>query len=266
MLPTWLILYLGFGRRRDPGGWWKIFLALLPATLLGLLIVGGKQQAANEDAALNSIAAAGQHILDSHGRDAGPLSHSGATGEAGELERVVLGLLRTLSEDRQNFERELAASGFAETLSPATLRDRSDVAEARRKAVAGRAAIERYYSLHASRMAGVPERFAAADISERARAAALQGFMESQRASNNYIGQMKALELETADALLSIVDILARSRWRRSGERFEFAGQAESDAFNARMSRIGAIARQEQQLESAQRRRTQSSLDSRRPR
>ena len=90
--------------------------------------------------------------------------------------------------------------------------------------------------------------------------------MQSQRASNNYIGRVKALELETADTLLAIVDILARGQWRRRGENFEFAGQADSNAFNAKMSRINAIAREEQQLESAQRRRTQSSLDSRRRR
>ena len=168
MLPTWLILYLGFGRRRDPGGWWKIVLALLPATLLGLLLVAGKQQAANEDAAMNSIAAAGQQILNTSGRDVGPLTHSGATGEAGELERVALAMFRTFAEDRQNYERELAASGFADTLSPTVLRDRSDVAEARRRAVAGRAAIERYYALHASRIASIPGRFATASISERA--------------------------------------------------------------------------------------------------
>ena len=265
MLPAWLILYLGFGRRRDPRGWWKILLALLPATLLGLLLVAGKQ-ATNEDAAMNSIVAAGQQMLDSDGSDLGSLSHSGATGEAGELERVVLDLLRTLAEDRRNYERDLAASGFSDTLLPTVLQDRSDVAEARRRASAGRAVIERYYSVHASRMASVPERFATADISRQARASATQGFLDSQRASNNYVAQMKALELRTADALMAVVDILARAQWRRNGEGFEFGSQADSDAFNARMSRINAVARQQEQLVSAQRRRMQSTLDSRKAR
>ena len=258
--PAWLILYFGFGRRRDPDGWWKIPLVIVPVTLVAVSLSMLGSRSANEDKALNSVRATSERILASEGQDAGPLVHSGATGEAGELERITLEFFRAMAEERRVFERDLAAAGFRDVLSPAGLRSRSDIPAARARVNAGRQVIDRYYSHIQSRMDNFPRSLASADLSASARDSAIRGFQQSYRDSSAYVRRMQALDEEFADTLSATLDLLARARWRWQGAQFQFERQRDLDEFDVRMNRLDAITREEEQLGRAQRERARATL------
>jgi hypothetical protein len=251
-------LYYFVGRKRDRDGWWKIPLVLLPVAFLGGMIAAGSQLD-SQDAAINSIAAAGERMIATDGMDAGPGHHSGATGEAGELERVSLAIMRTVAEDRRNYDREIAESGVIEMLSPDRLRNRGDIADARRKVGLARGIVERYRELHAARIAEAPALFENADISRSSRASALAGFRESVR--RGPAEQMWTLEAEIVDVYDDVLDILDRGRWVRQDDSFLFDSARDLNDFNSELARIDRATGEQQRLAAAHRRRLQDDLN-----
>ena len=108
-----LVLYFAFFRSRDPGGIWKIPVVLLPVALATsfFAIVGAAALNEGEQRRLaeRSMAETFRHYVESDGRDAGPLRHSGATGEYGEIERVVLQFFGDFSGRTRRYEADVQA-------------------------------------------------------------------------------------------------------------------------------------------------------------
>ncbi len=247
MIPVALVLYFSFGRKRDPGGAWKIPLALAPAALLGALIAGSGADR-SEQAAGQSIAAATERMIASEGRDAGQLGHSGATGDAGTIERLTLDLFRRVAEDKRNYEREIAESGLAEILTPAVTNPRSGYGEARRRLAAARAIVHRYRALHMSRIEEMADGIRASDMSGQSKREALDGFDRALSGSRPRGERLWALELAVVDEFEGAIDVLERGDWERQGSQFLFTRTADMDAFNARMAAVERIVAEQQEI------------------
>jgi hypothetical protein len=247
MIPVALVLYFAFGRKRDPAGAWKIPLMLAPVALLGVLI-GGGGSGRSEEAAGKSIAAATERMIASEGRDAGQPGHSGATGNAGTIERLTLDMFRVMAEDKRNYEREIAASGFAEILAPAVIEHPTGYGEARRRLAAARAIVHRYRALHLSRIEEMADRIRGSDMSAGAKQQALDGFNRGVSGSLPRGERMWALELAVVDAFDGAIDVLERGHWQRQGDRFLFSREADLNAFNARMAQVETIVREQQDI------------------
>ena len=239
------ILFFAVGRRRDPAGWWKIPLILFPIALFGSLGSAGHLRS-SEDASLNSIVASGERLVESGGMDAGSLKHSGAGGEAGTIENLMLDFLREAAETNRSYGVEADAIGVADALTPAVLDARGGMAEARRRVVASRELVNRYQTRQTERVAQLSARIGQSDISEQSKREAIEGFEQGARNGLSRSNRVWALELSMLDRIDNILDILDRGGWERRGEQFMFSRQSDLERFNAEIARLQADGREQE--------------------
>jgi hypothetical protein len=247
ILPVALVLWFGFGRHRDPRGWWKIPLVLLPIAVLGHVAAGGALRGEREKA-LDSIGTAAERMLESEGRDTAALRHSGATGEAGEMERVALEWFRSVGAMRQSYERAMAEAGLETILNAETLAGDPGQRRARQGLQRARAALARARAADAT----LPDEFrrlvATARISEGARREALAGMEESARRDRPRLRRIRDIDGELFDSMERALDILRRAPWEPEGGDFRFARAADAAAYDSEARRLQALAREQEAL------------------
>ena len=233
----------------------KLRLTLLAAALLASGCGRGEV-----DKATNSIASAGERMIESGGLDPGPIEHSGATGTAGLVERLTLDMFRATSDDLRNYQREIEATGIIEVLGPASVRPLADVSEGRRRLEAARVIVARYRQRQEDRVATFERRIQEADISERDRQEMLAGFREGVARQRDRSDRSWAIEAQIVDEFNGALDVLARGGWQRSGREYRFSRAADLSAFNARMATIERIAAEQQRIAAEQMARQRESL------
>ena len=247
ILPVALVLWFGFGRKRDPRGWWKILAVLVPVALLANLVVAGGALGDRRKAG-ESISRAAEQLVKSDGGDVGPLKHSGATGEAGEMERVFLEYFRIVGATRQAYEREIAEAGIANLLDPQTLARDPGQRRARAGLVRARAAVARTVADEAT----LPQEFRRlvnqAAVGRNAREEALARFEEGRRRNAARTSRIHALDLEILAEMEQALDILRNARWRAAGNSFEFERDSDASAYERRYERIQALGSEQQRL------------------
>jgi len=235
-LPIPALLWLFFMRQRDPGGWWKLPILFWPLSFVILFGAPGERTYQDEQygLALNSLmAASGRELED--GREIGALTRSGAAGEAGEIERLVLDAAEQDLAERRIFFRELQATGSPAALAPDTLPGRGAVPAARLRLEAARAVVARARRRSEARMAALARRIDAAPIAEPSRAALRDAF--SIGAAADRIWDLEARKL---DAYGAVLDILGRTRWSWDGLIVGFTSAADVAAYNNAIRTLNA--------------------------
>ena len=255
-LPVPLVLWFAFMRQRDPRGWWKLPTIFLPLTFIlmfgiGNLLPEGVDRDAELRKASSSIVAAGEEAIEK-GPDIGQLRRSGATGEAGEVERITLGFMERIAADSRDYQRDIEASGAANSLTHPSMRSRAGIPAARAKVAAGRALIERYSRLIASRYASLPRQVEHAQISPRLRAEVMSGFSRNRMNAELYWSRLWGYEREAINTYDAMLNLLERTRWTRRGDLYSFSTTADSAAFNRLADTLERIGRDEEALDAAQ--------------
>lgn len=260
-LPVPLVLWFAFMRRRDPGGWWKLPAIFLPLSFV--LLFDFSKIARDRDAEFrqvtSSIASAGEEVIEK-GADLRHLRRSGATGEAGEVERITLGFIEQVAADARAYQRDLEATGLAGIFADPAMQSRAGIPAARAKLAAASAVVERYSRLSASRYDALPRQIEHADLSPRTRAEVIAGFERSHAQSQEYWRRMWGYEREAVATYGTMLDILERARWTRRGQRFTFVATADSVAFNRQSGELDRIVAAEEALDAAQRDRARAAI------
>jgi hypothetical protein len=252
-LPIPLILWFAVMRRREPEGWWKLPAIFLPLSFFLLFPFPAvlPDREAELRKASDSIAAAGERALEK-GAEIGPLRRSGATGEAGEVERITLGFMERIAADTRAYQRDIEASGVVSVLTDPGMRTRAGLPAARAKVAAAGALVDRYRQLIASRYAGLPRQIEHADLSPHMRAQMSAGLERNMTRAQDYWRRLWEYERQVITAYGAMLDILERSRWTRRGDLYTFTATADSAAFNRHADELERIGQAEEALDAEQ--------------
>lgn len=246
-----LVLYFAFFRSRDPRGIWKIPLVLLPvaifATLLSSVVGYAMNEGEQRRLAQRSIAETSRRYVESDGRDAGPLRHSGATGEFGEVERVMLDFYGDLSRRQRQYEEDIAV--LVDVFEPATMRGPADAARAANAGAGLPEVIRTYVAELRSSPQQLRERLDQANLSAATRREMLEGFEEGFAGAADVNVRIQDLELEVVEAALELLAVLRRTSWERDrAGNFLFSSDSALRQFEPVRIRLERVSQEQQRL------------------
>jgi len=252
-LVVWLVLFFAHVRQRQPerGG---IYFVILVVTLVAANFAGGHlakfgATRADVETTLRGIADVQQAVADG----AAPETIQRQPQSRGQMRDVEVLLRDTLAEaaaDQQVYQRELAALGFPDLISP----ERVAADPGQRRTMAKLEELQATIAIHTKREARRVETL-------RARAAALpknafnQGFLEGfdkarQRGEAGGSNRSWALEAAMVDEYRKSIEALQRAsgRWRVRNGSYVFDRQADLDAWQAPLQRADQLAAEQAKI------------------
>jgi hypothetical protein len=259
-----LVLWFGFGRRYDPKGWWKILVVLVPIALCSHLLARGFPDR-DQRQAMESIATASERMLNSDGRAAATLRHSGATGEAGEIERIMIDWFRLVAAERQKYERAITEAGVETMLDPVVLSRDPGQARVRGNLDRIRAALEDAKASDKALPRRLREALERADITPGTRADVLRGMESTLVEDVPVLERIRAIDTELYDRVERSLDILRRARWRPANGLFEFDDPQAATAYDGQFRLIQSLGAEQNRLIAEQANRARARVERMRP-
>jgi hypothetical protein len=244
----------------------RAWLGLLAGLSIALLLAAitpstSPSGARGEQAAQQRIAAAEmQRAVDSVRQAAsagGPITTSfsaspAASGEAGQVERLVKSALARTVAERRNYEAEFQALGWAQVIDPDRLKsDPSALAGSRAMIPRAREIIARCRSRTEALHAAARRDIEAADLRPATRRTMLAAMDESAARNKALAAASWDLEEQQIGEIAAVLDLLGsrQGAWQARGGKFVFQRRADLDLFNAHMKNISAAVNKQRQAE-----------------
>jgi hypothetical protein len=256
----WGVLYFAVLRRRAPQRGPSYFVTLLAVVAVTEILVISAvensdqfyvyQQKEQARTAAHEIAQAFSHSVNPS--SAAPFdTRVQAKGEAGEVERLVKGLVVSVEADRVNYVNELRAAGFPDCLKPAALAADPSQRTTRRKLESVRRIVAKYRAADDARLTAFRASVVAARLNGALKNQILAAFDKSAAAQRPIrqrwwdLEDAIVVEYQQAVALLAH----AQGRWRVEKGRLEFANLADLNAFRAHLDNVQRMAAEEKSIQ-----------------
>lgn len=244
----WCILWFGFVSRsghKVAGRYWLLLFAAGIAA--GVSVVSyQKSQVRAGTASLRS----GYSDLLQGKQDIA--SKPKAKGEFGEIEGLLLSLMKTNANDQRDYQSELAGAGFDDILSIDSIKADPQFTQSKFKVKRAREIVQKYRDLYASRIAGVHEMIDKTTLSENSKAQAKIGFDNGMAENRGLADRIWDLDESMVSEIGACIDLLARARgsWRVEADQINFERQADIDAFNVHTTKIQAMLKEQEEIQS----------------
>ncbi|MEA3016332.1 MAG: hypothetical protein QOI38_1054 [Sphingomonadales bacterium] len=254
-LIVWGIAYLVTIRRASRAAKIGSFAALLFVSLLATVIRhGGRVEALREDARTTAV-----QMKDVIAR--GEQLEAPLTAGSGPMSQMQTAVINAALADQQAFDREAQATGVYRILDLTTLRRDDpalrDCGRIDGLAVRARSQSGRYPSyLDAARAAAAPH-IQRGTLS----GAELDSYIAGAEHNVGNYRRLWSMTADWASEAGALCDLLGTRRWVRNGAEIAFASDADAAAANGHLSRINALAAEQQRLQAQARANARRTLD-----
>ncbi len=174
-----------------------------------------------------------------------------AGGEAGEMERMLRTVTAESIAQRNEYHAAMEAAGWDRMLDAERLRRDTELRESREIMAVARGLVERYEAKSRELLDGMPARIAALKLKAATKSAMLAGFEKTAEANRAKLRELWELERRSLAEVEGALQVLAsnRRKWSFEDGNFVFSDDRALAAFNARMTAVQALARQQAELQ-----------------
>jgi hypothetical protein len=252
----WAVTYFGFARRSAPerGVPYLLILLFFAVAVQGAALVLLRGAAADQNAqvrtAANDLEGAISSLKTSPGVKVN--TRAKATGEAGELERLLKTYIANIQSDRDAYLAELRAAGVLDALKPEHLaRDRTLRATCASLA-AGKAIVKKYRERYHARKLELRQAIERSEMTPADRRAMLASLdrAEAHGDPGDQVWDVEDAYLDEMDATAADLQH-ARGRWAVQNHRLMFSNPADLQAYNQHIANLQGLAQRERDLRDA---------------
>lgn len=174
-----------------------------------------------------------------------------STGELGEMERLIRQLMVDMVTQRNEYFAELESAGWTKMLDSTRITRDTDLRETQKIVATARALVDKYDSKSKALIDAIPAKINALNVQESSKRDMIRGFEKTAGQSRTQLVELWALERQTLVEVEGAVLVLGSSRgkWTFKDDNFVFADQRSLDSFNARMSAVQELTRQQTDLQ-----------------
>lgn len=254
-LVLWVIFYFCCLRKR---GFWRNGLAFL--AIYVSLIAGSHVAATRVQASLMAKGIA-ESLQQLKSGTSAPVS-TRASGQYGELERVVRIFMRDLGSLQQEYRAELKAAGWFEVLDAKRLSADTGLAESRKRIGLARTIVEKCRQRIEQRKRELRLEVDGLKVSEELKKGFLDAF-DSSGNSPSGEAHIWELEVQVVDDIEAMIDFLGSFKgWSESEGSLVFETQEQVDRFDELLESIQATTKRQEQLQAQNLRRANERLES----
>jgi hypothetical protein len=268
---VWTVLWFVWMREHAPRRGQKSYVVLLCVVLsthvvIGSLLAGyARDSDARERGQMLTAASEMQATLREAAKqaDAGPVdTRPKASGEAGELERMVKQFYAVLREDQVAYRAELTALGFPAFIQPENIGAPGGPARARKGLDRMDAVVAKYRARTEQRLTEYRVTIQNAPIRDKYKSGMLAGFDESMVARKPDRDRLWNLEQDIVDEYRAVVTLLEhpKGRWTADAKGYRFESRADLKAFNGHVAKAQDLAQEQERLRQQTLDRTQDVL------
>jgi hypothetical protein len=257
---TWAVVYFGFVRRKSParGGLYALILigfsVLLQQGVAGLLIAQ-QHVAAAEKAEKDQMQVAANSVesslsaLEHPGSDSAPTTAKPrATGDAGEVERLLTAFLGQIQSDHEDYLRDMAATGIQDVLKPARLAKDKSLRAALESIEEARSVVKAYQARAERRRNEFRHAIETSALSPAKKQELLAGVDHSSRDAGE--SDTWGLEMAILDEFEATARDLrhSRGRWSITGRGIMFTDQGDLAVWRGHIAAIQGYGRREETI------------------
>lgn len=256
-LLLWGIFHAIFLRKRGSKLSGIAFAAIYIALFAGGLIAASKQKhqvvqaISSIQQEMNRVAT---YATDSGGlpgrMERAPVQTPTASGEFGEIERFMKGLIDRMVAQRNDYLLELEAIGWNSILDAQRIKADTTLSESKVMIERAKAIIDKYEKKTADLMQDARAQITALNMSESTKREMLAGLEKGMSKSGKRLDEQWRLEKQVVRQFENIVLFLAlRRNWVVQGEQILFYNDEDLAKFNTYIGTIQSLVRQQEQIQ-----------------
>jgi hypothetical protein len=264
---VWVVVYLGFARRSAPerGVPYALILFIVPVLLQSGLALALRSAAVRQQGQIRIVAEDLEQSLNA-------LSHSGSgappaavrvkpTGEAGEIDRLILTYMTGLKEDQAAYQSEITATGCRGSLDPEHLARDPRLHATRANLAKAREVVKKYRARTDWRLAEFRKAVSSsAGLTADAKQGILGGFDRAAREQNpDAIWDLEDAALVEMDAAAADLQH-PRGRWIVRGHKLLFSSPDDLVNYQVHAAKLSTIGARENALRETNRQSTANDL------
>jgi len=192
----------------------------------------------------------------------GPATPSRASGQFGEFEKLLKEFMMAVTTFRNDYLRELHATGWESIMDLKRIRQDKDMLETKRILNDAKAVVTRFEGKTENLFETCRTKIRSLTLEESAKQDILKGFNQSAQNSSNQFAQHWKSEKETMEEIEAMLMLLAdKAAWRLQGEELIFQKQETLVQFNQHQKKLQDISKEQEEMQQRQLTKSKAAMD-----
>ncbi|MFZ6679683.1 hypothetical protein [Undibacterium sp. Tian12W] len=193
---------------------------------------------------------------------AGSATTPRASGQYGEIERLLKDIMMGAATFRNDYVRDLKATGWENITDIKRIRQDKDMLESKRILNAARAVVNKFEGNTENLFETYRAKINALSLDEEAKRGLLKGFNRSAQNSKNQFAQNWALEKKTMQEVEGMLTLLTdKKKWNLQGEQIIFYDRVVMAQFDQHQQRLQSISKEQDDMQERHMKKSSDALD-----